>query len=307
MNTSSIPASIKDLIFESLSLTHDGIGVFDAQDNLIYCNEIMASMFSLPVETATGMSFDELIKFNFEARSGLLIEAETLDSWLEMAHRTRRSKKFRSFEVDRVDNRWFLVTEHTAADDTLLIFCSEITRQKNNEAKLVELNQKLTDLAYRDHLTNSFNRRYFYEVAEIELSRCTRQDSRAALLMLDLDDFKTINDSYGHEGGDIVLVEMTELVRDLLRNYDIFGRVGGEEFAILLPDTELSEAIFIANRILDGLRVHYFAAPLNVAGITASIGAVERSDYSDTLVQLIRAADLKLYQAKREGKDRVVH
>ena len=224
-----------------------------------------------------------------------------------MAHRLRRSKKFRSFEVDHADNRWFLVTEHTAVDNTMLIFCSEITRQKNNEAKLMELNRKLTDLAYRDPLTNSFNRRYFYEIAQIELSRCIRQDSRASLLMLDLDNFKLINDNYGHEGGDIVLVEMTALVRDLLRKYDIFGRLGGEEFAILLPDTDLDESIFIANRILERLRMHCFAAPLDGAGITASVGAADSAHHADNLEHLIRAADQALYRAKREGKDTVIH
>ena len=101
--TKKFPDEIRDLVFESLSLTHDGIGVFDARDILLYCNDNMASMFSLPVESAVGMSFDELIKHNYEAKSGLLIEADSLDQWLETAHRMRRSKTFRSFEVDRVE------------------------------------------------------------------------------------------------------------------------------------------------------------------------------------------------------------
>jgi len=257
------------------------------------------------VETAIGMSFDGLIRYNFEARSGLLIEAESLDQWLDTAHRLRRSKTFRSFEVDHVDNRWFLVTEHTAEDDTMLIFCSEITRQKANEAKLRELNEKMTELAYRDSLTGIFNRRYFYEIAAIELSRCTRRNWQASLLMVDLDHFKAINDRFGHAGGDIVLQAATALIGDLLRSYDIFGRLGGEEFGILLPDTDLDGAEVIARRILEHLRQHRFAPPLDGYCVTASIGLAALADNADGLEQLIRSADRNLYRAKREGRARV--
>ena len=255
LKSSQIPQEIKELIFESLSLTHDGIGVFSAGDILVYCNEVMAAMFGLQVDTATGKSFDELIEFCYTAKTGLAIDTENLESWLDIAHRLRRSSKFRSFEVDHVDNRWFLVTEHTAADDTMLLFCSEITLQKKNEAKLKDLNEMLTELAYRDSLTGIFNRRYFYESAGIGLSRCLRQKANASLLMMDLDYFKLVNDRFGHEGGDQVLIETTALVRDLLRNYDIFGRLGGEEFAVFLPDTDLAGALIIANRILEKLRI----------------------------------------------------
>ena len=305
MKSGQIPPQIKELIFESLSLTHDGIGVFSAGDILLYCNEVMAAMFGLEVDTATGKSFDELIEFCFTAKTGLAIETDKLEDWLDKAHRLRRSKKFRSFEVDHVDNRWFLVTEHTALDDTLLLFCSEITLQKRNEAKLKDLNEKLTELAYRDSLTGIFNRRYFYESARIELSRCMRQQSNASLLMIDLDYFKSVNDRFGHEGGDQVLIETTVLVRDLLRNYDIFGRLGGEEFAILLPDTDLAAAIVIGNRILEKLRQHVFLPPLETYSVTASMGVAEINESHTTLDVLIRAADEKLYLAKREGRDNV--
>lgn len=305
MKSTQIPAQIKELIFESLSLTHDGIGVFSAGDILVYCNNVMAAMFGLQVKSATGKSFDELIEFCYTAKTGLAIETDKLEDWLEMAHRLRRSKKFRSFEVDHVDNRWFLVTEHTAMDDTLLLFCSEITLQKKNEAKLRDLNEKLTELAYRDSLTGIFNRRYFYESARIELSRCIRQKSGASMLMMDLDYFKTVNDQFGHEGGDQVLIEITALVRDLLRNYDIFGRLGGEEFGIFLPDTDLAEANVIGMRILDKLRQHVFLPPLETHSVTASMGVAGIDETRTTLDVLIRAADEKLYLAKREGRDNV--
>lgn len=130
----SFSSDIKDLVFESLALTHDGNGVFDVGDVLVYCNDNMAAMFSLPLETAIGLSFDDLIRHNFETGSGLPIEAESLEQWLESAHRMRPSKTFRSFEVDRVDNRWFLITEHTEEDDTLLIFAPKSPVRKHTKA-----------------------------------------------------------------------------------------------------------------------------------------------------------------------------
>ena len=299
------PDEIRDLVFESLSLTHDGIGVFDADDVLVYCNDNLAAMFSLPADTAIGMTFEDLIRHNYEAQSGLLIETDCLEQWLATAHRLRRGKTFRSFEVDRVDNRWFLVTEHTAEDDTMLIFCSEITRQKAHEAKLTELNQRMTELASRDPLTNLYNRRHFYEMARIELARCIRRETDVSLLMLDLDHFKSINDRYGHEGGDIALCEATALIGQLLRGYDIFGRLGGEEFAILLPHTGPESAETIANRILQRLRTYEFPPPLAEVRLTVSIGIARASDCPDGLEQLLRAADEKLYRAKRDGRDRL--
>ena len=262
-------------------------------------------MFALQVDSAIGKSFDELIENCYTAKTGLAIDTDNLENWLDVAHRLRRSKKFRSFEVDHVDNRWFLVTEHTASDNTMLLFCSEITLQKNNEVKLRDLNEKLTELAYRDSLTGIFNRRYFYESARIELSRCVRQKTSVSLLMMDLDYFKSVNDRFGHEGGDQVLIETTALVRDLLRNYDIFGRLGGEEFAVLLPDTDLVEAIVIGNRILDKLRQHVFLPPLETSRVTASMGVAEVDETRTTLDTLIRGADEKLFLAKREGRDKV--
>ncbi|MDH5355167.1 MAG: diguanylate cyclase [Gammaproteobacteria bacterium] len=309
MKSSTITFSneIKDLVIDSLSLTHDGIGVFDAKDTLLYCNEVMAEMFSLPASAAIGMPFDSLIKHNYQTKTGLVIETDSLSQWLSQAHKLRRSQKFRRFEVDFHGDRWFLVTEHTSADKTILMFCSEITEQKIYQAQLEELNNCLVKLAYRDPLTNLLNRRSFYESAENELSRCNRQSLKISLLMIDLDKFKSVNDRFGHEGGDKVLIETSTIMLDLLRQYDLLGRLGGEEFVILLPNTDISEAVVIGNRILQKLRKASFPAPMKDLQVTASIGASEyaRSLHS-SLDDLIRDADQKLYQAKSSGRDMLI-
>ena len=306
-NPGGISQEIKDLVFESLSLTHDGIGVFDADDVLVYCNPVTASMFCLPVESATGMTFDKVIESSFYSGTGLNIETDNLQAWLRKAHQLRRSKDFRSFEVDHHDGRWWLVTEHTSEDGTILMFCSEITQQKKSEQDLRRLNEQLSSMAYRDSLTDIYNRRYFSECAAVELSRCARAESPASLLMLDLDHFKSINDNYGHESGDRVLIETTQLIRGQLRNYDIFGRLGGEEFAILLPGIGRDSAAAIAERILQDLRDHAFEVTQGELKITASIGIAEIESGNNDLGRLLRSADEALYMAKGEGRDRYRH
>lgn len=305
MKSALVPDSIKDYLIDALSLTHDGIGIYDANDILVYCNDTLASMFSMTAIDATGMSFDSLIEFNYSTKTGLNIESDSLSEWLEMAHGFRRSEKFRSFEIDFRDNRYFLVTEHTAEDNSILIFCSDITHQKQTEAKLLDLNKQLSIIAYQDSLTGIYNRRCFYERVESELSRCFRQNLNASVLMIDLDRFKMINDNFGHEGGDTVLVEVASLIKDILRDYDIFGRVGGEEFAVFLPDADLDAARETATRILKNIRQYKFPAPVGLLQVTASIGVSSTNHESCLLKDLFRDADKLLYQAKKEGRNQV--
>ena len=306
MNSALIPGSIKDHLIDALSLTHDGIGIFDANDILVYCNDTLASMFSMTAIDATGMSFDSLIEHNFNTNTGLNIESDSLSDWLEMAHGFRRSEKFRRFEVDFCDSRYFLVTEHTADDNSMLIFCSDITVQKRAEVKLLDLNRQLSILAHQDSLTGIYNRRYFYQRVESELSRCIRQKLKASVLMIDLDHFKNINDNFGHEGGDTVLIETANLIGKILRDYDIFGRVGGEEFAIFLPGTGLKAAKDTGTRILKQIRQFSFSAPVHSIKVTVSIGVAATNHKRFLIKDLFRDADRLLYQAKNEGRDRLI-
>ena len=132
MDSSIIPGEVKNLLFEALSPT-EGIGVFDADDRMIYCNQSLASFFGLSPDMASGMTFDQLIEHSFNSGTGLNFGTDSLETWLSKAHKLRRSKKFRRFELDCNDGRWFLVKEYTAKDKCVLIACSEITQRKNDE------------------------------------------------------------------------------------------------------------------------------------------------------------------------------
>lgn len=168
-----------------------------------------------------------------------------------------------------------------------------------------QLASKLNRLATLDPLTGIGNRRVFYTRAESEIARQRRKGTPLSILMIDLDRFKSINDTHGHAAGDKILRRFTSLTRPQLREYDFFARLGGEEFAVLLPDTPEAVALAIAER----LRVQAASALLpdseDGKPATVSIGVAQLDTEDTNIDQLIQRADLALYAAKRGGRNRV--
>jgi diguanylate cyclase (GGDEF)-like protein len=168
---------------------------------------------------------------------------------------------------------------------------------------------ELTRLAALDPLTEAYNRRTFIELAERELARARRYRQPMGLMFLDLDHFKMINDNHGHLAGDEVLRQIKKVAESCLRQQDVFGRYGGEEFCVLVPDTDLAGTQVIAERLRQGIEN---SAPHLPGGkplrITASIGvsAIPAGLDAINFDNLIEYADLALYQAKKQGRNRVV-
>jgi diguanylate cyclase (GGDEF)-like protein len=158
-------------------------------------------------------------------------------------------------------------------------------------------------LASTDLLTGSLNRRRFIEVAQRELQRARRGDHRLALLLLDIDDFKDVNDRHGHEAGDTVLKRVAELCEAALRPGDHFARWGGEEFVALLSDIGMDDAVLVANRMRTDIA--FTPIPTGSTGVplTVSVGVVSDGHPTATLDQLIARADQAMYAAKRAGKN----
>ena len=171
---------------------------------------------------------------------------------------------------------------------------------------LKESNQLLQQLAQTDPLTELHNRRHIMDTLEAEFDRSSRVGSPFALLMVDLDHFKRVNDTYGHQLGDKVLQSTAWEIRALLRQYDSAARFGGEEFALLLPETTLSGANLVAERLRQGINNIEFAGPLSKLKISISVGvaAIPHARIS-TVSDLVRMADDALYAAKRNGRNRV--
>ncbi|WP_419786519.1 diguanylate cyclase [Pseudodesulfovibrio sp.] len=180
----------------------------------------------------------------------------------------------------------------------MIVVLDDITRRK-------QLEQKLNRLATTDALTGANNRHRFLERGEEEIARCKRYARPLAAMILDIDHFKNINDTYGHAAGDDVLRALSVECCNMFRQTDVFGRVGGEEFAAVLPETSLEEAVQVAER----LRKVLGALEVNASGesitFTVSIGVVEYEE-GQKLADVLYFADKALYEAKNHGRNQVV-
>jgi diguanylate cyclase (GGDEF)-like protein/PAS domain S-box-containing protein len=176
-----------------------------------------------------------------------------------------------------------------------------------NISKRKRLEEELKRQAHIDYLTGLNNRGYFMELAEHELNRSIRYENPLSILMIDIDFFKQVNDSYGHKAGDAVLKKLGKVCRLTLREIDIIGRVGGEEFAILLPETDKTKALEVAERLriqIASTKVSPTSGRLPLS-FTVSIGLTTLSSKEDVLDVLLSRADNALYEAKAAGRNRV--
>lgn len=162
-------------------------------------------------------------------------------------------------------------------------------------------------LAVTDELTGLYNRRYFERHLNVMLTKAQSQERDMALMILDIDHFKAVNDNYGHDIGDAVLREFSARLKRNVRGVDLACRFGGEEFVVLMPDTDVGSAEMVAERVRQAIAERPFdvglARPLSV---TVSVGVSLNETLADTPEMLIKRADVALYRAKREGRNRVV-
>lgn len=167
--------------------------------------------------------------------------------------------------------------------------------------------ERILQLSNQDPLTESYNRRFLYQRLKEEYNRCQRQRNPISGIMIDLDFFKKINDTYGHEVGDQVLVKMVNALRISMRNYDILARYGGEEFFVLLPNTDGKSALLIAERMRQMVEKLQIEAEKKIIKVTASFGvsSFEEYPFPEDPELLLKWADIALYEAKRKGRNRV--
>ena len=170
------------------------------------------------------------------------------------------------------------------------------------KSQLKKISETQREIASKDHLLNIYNRRKFDELFDIEISRAKQKESDLTLLLLDIDHFKKINDSYGHLIGDEVLKELVSLILKNIRKSDIFTRWGGEEFVILCADTNEDETMQLAQKIRSTIENHSFK---NIKSLTISIG-VSSYTLGCNKTFMLQNADIALYEAKQKGRNRVV-
>jgi len=174
----------------------------------------------------------------------------------------------------------------------------QLTKVESANAELLRRNSALAEISARDALTGLYNRWYVMEKIDSEMNRSQRHRSPVSLIMLDIDHFKRVNDSFGHSAGDRVLRSVGQVLRDSCRVYDVAGRYGGEEFCVVLPETNAGNTTVVAERIRERLAASRFEVGSDSVVVIESEAALSPS-------MLIDRADQALYSAKHHGRNRV--
>lgn len=285
-----IVASASDVIIVTKAQPIDGTG-----PEIVYVNEAFTRLTGYTPEEALGntprilQGIGTSLDARQRIREALLSEQPAR---VEILNYSRSGKEYWfDLNIMPLRNEAGKVTHFAAIE-------RDITQRKQQEDALFQF-------ATTDAMTGINNRRYFLERARNEIMRATRLDRPVSVVTFDIDNFKAINDVYSHEAGDKVLVEIAGRVRSVLRQVDIFGRVGGEEFALLLPESRLEEALIVAESLrstIAGTVVDIGSMQLTV---TASFGVSECLVDDATIDTLLARADRALYAAKAAGRNAV--
>ena len=189
--------------------------------------------------------------------------------------------------------------------DQVCLIIYDVTDVAVNRRQLQAANAELQRLSSTDRLTGLYNRGHWEEMLRLDYARHRRYDSQAALVMFDIDHFKAINDTYGHQVGDSVIQEVADLIRENLRDSDVAGRYGGEEFVVLLPDTDKRGALTFAERLRYAVESREVLHEQHRIRFTISLGVADLSVPTSSHAQLIEWADSALYASKAGGRNRV--
>lgn len=177
---------------------------------------------------------------------------------------------------------------------------------RNNIKKRKEKEEEIIYLNYHDFLTDLYNRRYFMEAGKKEIERVNRYEEPLSLMMVDIDHFKKVNDTYGHIAGDSILKRLGVILKESVRDVDIVGRLGGEEFGIILPETTLNDAKQVAERVREDIDDSTFEFKQSNISITVSIGIATYNKNNPNIDNMLHKADDALYEAKNRGRNCVV-
>jgi len=300
----NIPSIIQALLLDNILNTNDVIAVFGPDDTILFSNKTFAALYNADVSQINGSKWDDCVKQSFIANKGLRYDTDDIDQWLLKAHKLRRADRQRTFEINTLDDQWYLCNETTNDQGYIVFHGIENTHSKQLEIALKNSATKLKLLASTDSLTSLFNRRYFFMRLKDEISRYQRTDKYISVIMIDIDHFKKVNDQYGHNAGDEVLVTFSKLIKKMIRPYDIAARMGGEEFAVILPNTNMQEGQMVAERIRKSIESMIFDQIAKGFHVTVSIGGMT-SNSEHNASKFTLKSDNALYKAKNNGRNQI--
>lgn len=294
-------------IFCSAIETSDhGFAVLDGDDRFVYCNPTYISMFGLEGLTVMGKRFDEVLADMYEQHIADRWPVPK-EEWLHRVTTQRGSTESPYFEVDTVDGRHLLVSETRCASGEITQHGTDITNVRRVEQSLLDAKSAMQRLALTDELTGLANRSEFLQVLDRELARVSRHGQALSLALVGVDYFQQILDSRGRPAADAVLQHFAGLLHGCLRRTDLAGRIGGEEFAVLLPHTQRQDALAILHRLCDRVSSTNVAAVDDDFSYSFSAGIVTtEARYPVSSDWIIACADKALSQARATGRSCVM-
>ncbi|WP_244497835.1 sensor domain-containing diguanylate cyclase [Aureimonas sp. AU40] len=280
------------------------VGIYDPVGRLVYANAAYRrTYFVEPDETPL---WTDLMRRNYHAKRGSCVSHPDFEHWLSSCLSRRGTKPSMIIESDLMDGRWLAITESTLPDGWMLFVACDVTHQHSSGRQVRQERDIAWKFAHTDELTGISNRRYVMSALAALLERgCPTDAPMGCLSLLDIDHFKQINDRFGHSTGDAVLVEIARRIPAVLRTCDAFGRLGGEEFMLILPHVTLEEGQATLTHVLAAIsRPNLLAEdPAHIVTCSAGLTPIRPGDQ---LADLYSRADQALYSAKRTGRNRTV-
>lgn len=298
-----------------LSRLNSGVIVIDDEYRIVYLNHFIERHAALQLTAVHSQSLFEVFRDLPEAwlkrklMSVLDLQSPAFSSWEQRQYvfKLPHLRPITSSSQYMAQNCTMLpMFDEQSQQHFICILIEDATDAFVYQQHLSKTLIELEKANRQDGLTKVLNRRYWEEQLKQEIHRALRYQHSLSLLLFDLDKFKDLNDKYGHLGGDFVLIELASFIGSLLRDSDLLGRYGGEEFAIVLPDTNLQGAMDVAERIRKAVADHPMLFNQQTIRATISMGVAELNADNHLLHDdLIREADIALYNAKRTGRNRV--
>ncbi|MDP5144422.1 GGDEF domain-containing protein [Rheinheimera baltica] len=301
------------LVQPLLTQLNTGVLVLDAAHNIVYFNQFIARRADIQLSDVSGRLVYDIFAdapkawLQRKIDGVLALQSPAFSSWEQRQYiiKLPHLRPVSSGSQHMAQNCSMLPFKApNSAEQFVCLLIEDATDAYVYQQQLQHSMAQL-ELANRtDGLTGVFNRRHWQHELGQEIQRAKRYQHPLSLLLFDLDKFKRLNDQYGHQGGDAVLIELSGIIAALLRDTDVLGRYGGEEFGVILPETDMAGALLVANRICAAAAGHQMLFNGHYINATVSIGVSSFS--GQTIDELIQQSDIALYNAKRQGRNQAV-
>ena len=291
------------------------VGILVVTENLdvVLWNRFMEANSKVPATSIVGKNlldyFPELPGkwLNKKVKSVQLLNNFAFTSWQQRAYlfQFKHHRPITGGVTHMYQDCTFIPFEGSGGEKLVCITVFDVTDTAISHREVQQAHADLEELSHRDALTGVYNRRFMEAELHKEFKRVERYGGKLSVLFLDLDFFKRVNDTYGHQAGDKVLIEVTQRISDMVRATDYVARYGGEEFAIILPGTDITGALIFANRVREVIEKTPVLYDEHALSVTASLGLSEYREGVESYDALLDQSDKALYVAKKQGRNRV--